>query len=426
MLTVKTPDEVYEIISENFGAGSVFDLKFFESKTVKTVDSIGRVLHCDIISEHDVPGFDRSTVDGYAVIASDTFGASEGIPAVLNVLGDVPMGDSAKFSLSSGNCVGISTGGDLPDGCDAAVMLEHTEVYGDGLIGVLKPVAPGNNVIYRSDDVSINQKILDAGTVLSVADVGILSALGYGEVAVRACPTVGVISTGDELVLPSKLPKRGQIRDVNLPMLISAVSRFACSAVDYGIIRDEEHLLRNALLRACEECDVVLVSGGSSAGLRDLTAKIIEKEGKLLLHGIAMKPGKPTILGIVCGKPVFGLPGHPVAAYFVTELFVRYLIETLTGAQRVRRSVHARLGEAISSNHGRAEYIAVRLRASDSKNDDFHGSKAEGYGDRFKIAIPVKGKSGLITGLAGVEGYIAVSRDCEGLAKGEMVEVFYF
>ena len=407
MLNVKTPSEVFDIIDRKFSSGCELGLdlsSLFEN--VEVINAVGRVLHSDILANEDVPGFDRSTVDGYAVIASDTFGASESIPAILNVIGDVPMGASADFSVKSGSCVSISTGGDLPDGCNAVVMVEHTEDYGDGLVGIAKPIAPGNNVIFRGDDVTRNTKILSAGSVLTVHDVGILSALGYSDVVVCGRPIVGVISTGDELVSPSNVPKRGQVRDVNSPMLTAFINQIGGFAVDYGIVKDEEDLLRSAVLSATNDCDVVLVSGGSSAGMRDLTAKIISDEGELLLHGIAMKPGKPTILGTVNGKPIFGLPGHPVAAYFVTELFVRHLLMRMTGTNLVRQTTSAQLGEAISSNHGRAEYIAVRI--------------ADG------VAVPVRGKSGLIASLAGVDGYITVPRDCEGLSKGEMVEVVYF
>jgi len=301
----------------------------------------------------------------------------------------------------------VSTGGELPEGADAAVMVENTEEYGSEMIGIFKPVAPGNNVIFKGDDVTLGTKVLTEGTILTPHDIGILSALGYSEVKVRQKPVVGIISTGDELVETSVVPKSGQVRDVNTPMLIAAVTRFGAIAKDFGIIKDEETAVSEAIISACEKCDVVLISGGSSAGKRDLTAKIIGSEGELLLHGIAMKPGKPTILGIVKNKPVFGLPGHPVAAYLVTELFVRPLLEQLMGATVKRYKTTARLSEAISANHGRAEYIAVRL---DEKGN----------------AHPVKGKSGLIASLTNVDGYICIPRDSEGLPEGAEVKVTYF
>jgi len=400
LLKVKTPDEVIKTIKQLLPSMNSY------SEYARTIDAHGRVLFEDIVSVEDIPGFDRSTVDGFAVFASDTFGCSESIPAVLTVIGEVLMGESAEQQLSPGTCVIVSTGSDIPSGADAVIMLEHTEDYGSGMIGIQKPAAPGNNVIFKGDDVSAGDTALSAGLVLTPHDVGILSALGYTDVKVMAKPVAGIISTGDELVTASSVPERGQIRDVNTPMLIAAVKRFGAEAKDFGIIKDDEEALREAVLSAAGTCDIILLSGGSSAGARDLTARVIEAEGELLLHGIAMKPGKPTILGLINDKPIFGLPGHPVAAYMVTELFVRPLIAMQTGAKIKQYTTKATLSEAISSNHGREEYIAVRLVDS--------------------FAHPVRGKSGLIASLAGADGYICVPRDCEGLTKGAEVVVTYF
>jgi len=416
LLKVVLPDEVAGIVKSNF------DVTGYKSEIIEAVSSLGRILYRDVVSEEDVPGFDRSTVDGFAVLASDTFGCSESIPAVLPLAGEILMGESASFSLKPGTCVAVSTGGEIPSGADAVVMVEFTEDYGGGigsgagsagsvgserLIGIQKPAAPGNNLIFKGDDVSAGDKILSAGIEITAHDIGILTALGYDIVDVRAKPVVGIISTGDELVPVSGVPKSGQVRDVNMSMLKAAVTRFGASVRDFGIKRDDEAEIRCAVLSAVECCDIVLVSGGSSAGARDLTAWIIESEGELLFHGIAMKPGKPTILGSIAGKPVFGLPGHPVAAYMVTELFVRPLIADFVGASTKKIARPAKIGEAISSNHGRAEYLAVRM-------------------DESGVAHPVRGKSGLIASLAGVDGYICIARDCEGLAKGEEVMVYEF
>jgi len=401
MFKVKTPDEAREII-KNLLSG-----REFNAESVELVAAAGRILHTDIISKKNIPGFDRSTVDGYAVIATDTFGCSESIPVVLNLAGEVLMGESASDRLLPGTCMIVSTGGALPEGADAVVMVEHTEDYGSGMVGIQKPAAPGNNMIFKGDDVSAGDIALEAGTKLTPHDIGILAALGFCDVNVRCKPIVGIISTGDELVETSAVPVVGQVRDVNTPMLLAAAARFGAAVKDYGIIRDDETAVRSAVRSAAGECDIVLISGGSSAGTRDLTARVIESEGELLLHGIAMKPGKPTILGVIDKTPIFGLPGHPVAAYLVTELFVRPLIAEFMGATVKRRTTKAKLSEAISSNHGRAEYIAVRL-------------------DDTGTAHPVRGKSGLIASLTGVDGYISVPRDCEGLVKESEVTVTYF
>jgi len=404
MLNVKTPDEVIDII--NMLSLSVE----IQSELVSLTNACGRILYHDIISDENVPNFNRSTVDGYAVRASDTFGCSESIPAILNVISEVMMGEAADVDIGSGDCVIVSTGGALPKSADAVVMVEHSEDYGDNLVGIQKAVAPANNVVFNGDDVRVGQKVLSAGTLLTPYDIGALAALGYDEVEVYVRPVVGIISTGDELVPTSAKPTSGQVRDINTPMLITAINCFGGKAVDFGIIKDDEQAIRTAVLNAIKTCDICLISGGSSAGARDMTARVIESEGELLLHGIAMKPGKPTILGVIQGKPVYGLPGHPVAAYMVTELFVRPLIDKLTKSKTKHRSTVAQLSEALSSNHGRAEYIAVTL--DDSKD--------------VMIATPIRGKSGLITSLSEVDGYICVPRDCEGLAKSEIVKVVYF
>ena len=407
LLIVKTPAEVTQIINGNFQSLEI------GSEDVLLDDACGRVLYNDIICDEYVPCFDRSTVDGYAVIASDTFGCSASIPALLNIAGEVLMGDSAEWTLKPGDCAAVSTGGDLPGGADAVIMIENTEDYGDGLVGIMTPAAPGNNIIFKGDDVKPGDKVLSAGTVLTPHDIGILSAIGKTNIEAFKKLIVGIISTGDELVDTSATPKRGEVRDVNMPLLCAAVSNAGAIAKNFGIIRDNQKDLENSLADAAHLCDIVLISGGSSAGMKDLTARVIDTKGKLLLHGIAMKPGKPTILGEIGGKPIFGLPGHPVAAYFVTELFVLPLISQIMRSEHKRVTVAAALGSAISANHGRAEYIAVSLK---------EGNKTSSP-NRTKIATPIRGKSGLIASLSRTDGYICVPRDCEGIPNGAEVEV---
>jgi molybdopterin molybdotransferase len=400
MLYVKTPEEVLRIIGDSF-APSMPD------EAVPLAEACGRVLSQGVTPGEYVPDFNRSTVDGFAVISGDTFGCSESIPAILPLAGEVKMGAAAPSGLTPGTCVAVPTGGDVPEGADAVVMVEYTEDYGDGTIGVTKPVAPGENLIFRGDDVKPGDTLYTAGYRVSAHDIGALAALGMTHVRVFARPVIGIISTGDELVDCSRIPEKGQIRDVNSALLAAVVTQEGCRSQAYGIVKDDEELLRQAVDRAVSECDVVLISGGSSVGMKDATARVIDRNGSLLFHGIAMKPGKPTILGIVGGKPVFGLPGHPVAAYFVTQLFVRPLIARLLGHEYRTRTVSARLDTAISSNHGRAEYLGVRL-----------GSEAG-----LPTAHPVHGKSGLITTLSGTDGYISIPRDCEGLARDTVVSV---
>lgn len=403
MLTVKTPDEVLSILNTAFPPSPV-------PEEVSLSEARGRVLFAPVEAAEFVPGFDRSTVDGYAVRSGDTFGCSDAIPAILKLQGEVLMGEGAGCALNPGCCIAVPTGGAMPAGSDAAVMLEYTEDYGDGTIGVCKSAAPGSNLIFKGDDVRPGQAVLPAGRRLTVQDIGALAALGVSRVHVCRRPVVGIISTGDELVAVEETPGEGQVRDVNSAMLRSLVEEAGGEAVSFGALRDDEALLGEVLDRALERCDVVLISGGSSVGMKDATCRVMEERGEVLFHGIAMKPGKPTILGRAAGKPIFGLPGHPVAAFFISWLFVRPLLDRLQGRTPRQYAVPAVLTETVSANHGRAQYMGVFLSQRDG----------------VRYAHPIRGKSGLITTLAGSDGYFCIPRDCEGAAAGETVQVYLY
>ena len=400
MLYVKTPEEVLTLIQDTFAP--IADIE-----QVDLIAAIGRVLAEDIAAEEYVPDFNRSTVDGYAVHARDTFGCSESIPAMLPVQGEVLMGQGADFVLNTDACCIVPTGGALPEGADSVVMIEYTENYGDGLIGIGKSVAPGDNVIFRGDDVYPGKVILKKGRVLSAQDIGALAAIGKIQVPVQKKLRVGIISTGDELVPAEEKPNAGQVRDVNSYMLAAMLEAFGAVSINYGIVIDDPALLSEKVAQAVSDCDMVLISGGSSVGVKDATCSMITSMGELLVHGIAMKPGKPTILGKIENKPVFGLPGHPVAAYFVAKLFVLPLAGRVMERNMTQYTVTAVLSESISANQGRAQYQCCHL---------------EQKGDQV-IAHPIRSKSGLITTLAGADGYFCIERDCEGLPKGAQVQV---
>ena len=400
MLHVKTPEEVLALIEEEFGAVAGREL-------VSLGEAMGRCVAEDIAATEYVPDFDRSTVDGSAVRAQDTFGCTDAIPAILPLQGEVFMGQGAAFSLNPGECVAVPTGGAVPVGADSVVMVEYTEDYGDGTVGISKSAAPGQNMIFRGDDVYPGKVILEKGRVLSSQDIGALAAIGRVQVPVCRKLTVGVISTGDELVPPETVPGPGQVRDVNSPMLQAMLSSFGVNVINYGIVVDNEALLSETVHKAVEECDAVLLSGGSSVGVKDAACRIIESMGELLLHGIAIKPGKPTILGKAGSKPLVGLPGHPVAAYFITKLFVLPLLSRLMGRKQESYTTTARVTESIGANHGRAQYQCCRLERRDG----------------VLYAYPIRGKSGLITTLAGADGYFCIDRDCEGLPKNAEIQV---
>ena len=402
MLEVKTPEEVLRLIKKEFKPLS-------RAETVPLAEALGRVLAEDIRAEEYVPNFDRSTVDGYALRAKDTFGCSDAVPAILNLVGEIKMGEGAILSVPQDSCVYVPTGGAIPASCDCAVMIEYTEDYGDGTVGILKPGAPGMNMIFRGDDVFPGKIVLQAGRVLKAQDIGALAAVGKTEVPVRPRLRVGVISTGDELVKPDLKPGPGQVRDVNSPMLTALLQEFGAEAVDFGIVADDEKLLREKTGAAAQSCDAVILSGGSSAGIKDAACRIIGELGELLLHGIAVKPGKPTILGKAGNKPLIGLPGHPVAAVFVAKLFVLPLLARLEGRSIQDYPVRAAVSESLNANHGRMQINACRLETTDGR----------------LTATPIRSKSGLITQLAGADGYLVIDRDCEGLPRNAEVEVYW-
>lgn len=403
MFVVKTPEEALGLIRSEFR-------RLTAPEIVPVEHCGGRILAEDILAEEYVPGFDRSTVDGYAVRARDTFGCSDSIPAILPVAGEIRMGDMPEAPLEPGSCMAIPTGGALPQGADAVVMVEYTEDYGDGTVGICRPASPGTALIYKGDDVFPGKRVLSAGRKLTVSDIGALAAMGIRTVRVRKAPLVGILSTGDELVPAEDAPREGQVRDVNGPLLAALCREAGAEVRSYGIVPDDLVRLEAAVKRGVEECDMLLISGGSSVGAKDATACVLEAQGEVLFHGIAIKPGKPTILGKAADKPVFGLPGHPGAAFFIAQIYVRAALAALTGRTVEPRSTPALLTEALSANHGRAELLAVRL------------SREEG---RLR-AHPIRAKSGLISLLAGSDGYIMIPRDCEGLPKGAEVDVFFY
>lgn len=400
MLNTIPPDEVFAVMERSFP-------RQLDPEIVPLDRAWGRILSRPIESREWIPAFDRSTVDGYAVRAADTFGCSDSIPAILPLVGEVSMGEGAPGRLTSGTCVSIPTGGALPPGADAVVMLEYTEDYGDGTIGISKPAAPGANIIFKGDDIRPGDTILPAGKLLSPQDIGTLAAMGAAEVSVRRRPVVGILSTGDELVPVGASPKTGQVRDVNSIMLQAMMERAGALTRRYDIVPDQEPLLLDALDRALRDCDVVLISGGTSAGSKDAARRVVEARGDVLFHGIAMKPGKPTLLGRAGGKPVFGLPGHPAAAFFAAHLFVRPLLAQLSGRTLQSLAIPAVLTEPVSANHGRAQYIGVQL------------TQREGGW----YALPIRSKSGLIASVSASDGYFCIPRDQEGAAAGETVFV---
>ncbi len=382
-----------------------------ETEMVDTAQALGRVTASVVIAPHPLPAFPRATVDGYAVRASDTFGASDSLPAYLEVVGEVPMGAAVDFILAPGQCALIHTGGMLPGGADAVVMVEHTQSARPGEVEVLRAVAVGENVLKVGEDVAAGEVVIHPGVRLRPAEIGGLMALGLTRVLVTRQPRLGIISSGDEVVAPEVAPAPGQVRDVNAYTLSALVQETGGVPLRYGIVPDREDALRAVAGKALAECQAVVITAGSSASTRDLTAKVINDLGKpgVLVHGVNVRPGKPTILAVCDGKAVIGLPGNPVSALVIATLFVKPLIERLLGlqAERPRPSRLARLRLNLPSQAGREDWIAVRLL-----------STPDGY-----QAEPIFSKSNLIFSLARADGLVRIPADATGLAAGEMVEV---
>ena len=374
------------------------------AETVPVEQSAGRVLAAPVVADMDIPGFDRSVVDGYAVRSSDTTGAGDAIPVMLQSLGRVAMGArDRKLVIRDSTCVYIPTGGVLPEGADAVVMVEYAEEAGDTIL-VKKPVAHGENILSRDEDFKRGEIVFRTGRRLTPQDAGVLAACGCAGVIVARKPVVGIISTGNELVPVTEVPAPGQVRDANASMLAAWLSEYGCIPRMYGIVRDEREAFEAVISRALPECDVVLLSGGSSKDDRDMTAGVIAGEGEVLIHGIAIAPGKPTIIGRIAEKPVIGLPGHPASAFVVLIVIVRPLLDKMLGQTKpLLRTVTVTLADNIPSQRGREEYVRVRVENG--------------------IATPLFGKSGLLNTLVKSDGLICIPAGTEGLEKGSETEV---
>ena len=380
----------------------------------------GRVLAQDLVAEHDWPLLDRSCMDGFAVNARDVFGASESNPGYLECTAALPVDKLPDIALSPGECARIATGGVLPNGADSVVMVEHThnmeEGNGLGTIEIRKSAAPGENVMMRGEDAKAGAVALPTGTIMRPQEIGLAAALGFEELSLRRRPRVAILSTGDELIEVGQTPKPGQVRDVNSHTIAALVKQMNGIPNRYGIIKDDLSSLSKALRKALNENDMVLLSGGSSIGVRDLTVQAIESmnEAEILAHGVALSPGKPTILGRVADKPVLGLPGQVTSALVVMHVLILPLIRHLqgdsTGFSEVSRMMRkAELARNVASKPGREDYIRIRLEERDGQPP---------------LAHPVLGKSGLLRTIVHADGLASIPADAEGLYQGELINVW--
>lgn len=405
LFNVKTPAQAWAIFTQHLPSA-----RTTEVERILTWDALNRVLAEPLTAPHNLPEFPRSTVDGYAVNALDTHGASPGLPAFLTVTGEVAMGQAADHAVAIGEAILVHTGGMIPPGATAVVMIEHTQQVDATSIEVMKPVAEGENVVQIGEDVRQGDLLLPAGKRLRAQEIGGLVAMGMTEVVVALPPRVAILSSGDEVVPPQAVPRLGQVRDVNSYALAAMVQQAGGTPLRYDIVPDERAALDAAAARAFTEADVVVFSAGSSVSYRDMTADVIAGLGQpgLLVHGVSVKPGKPTILAVCNGKPVFGLPGNPVSALVIFDLFVKPTIQLLLGEQtRYIPSLQARLSRNLSSMSGREDYVQVKVEMRNGE----------------AWAVPVLGKSNLIYTLVHADGVVKVPLDANGIAQGEWVTI---
>lgn len=401
---VKSVEETWAIIDE-----MVKPLQ--ETVTLPLPQARGHVLAEACVAREDVPGFDRSTVDGYAVKAEDTYGSSESSPQFLEVVGEIKMGEEARMPIKRGQAMAIPTGGMLPPGSDSVIMIEHCEDI-DGLLNTYRPVAPLENVIQRGEDVRQNQVVLERGSRLRPQELGILAALGYSEVKVTRPVKVGYLSSGDEIVpYQTKKLQIGQVRDINQVTVAALVEEWGGVPKLGGIVKDDFNQFKQAAQQLLDEVDFLVLSGGSSVGTKDFTTEVIQSLGEpgVLVHGVSVKPGKPTIFSMAGEKPVLGLPGHPASAMLIFLLFGQPILNRLQGdiTKFTSRRMEARVTQNIASSPGRADYIRVRL----------HKRENEWW------AEPVLGKSGLISTLVASDGLLEINSVKEGVREGEQVPV---
>lgn len=378
---------------------------------VATETALGRVLAEPLASPEDLPPFRRSLMDGYAVRAADTAGAAPDTPRLLTVVVDVAMGRAVQHGIGPGEAARVPTGGMLPEGADAVVIVENTREEA-GRVAVLAPITAGRHLIEQGEDVRRGEPLLAAGHRLRPQDVGALLGLGICEVAVYHRPRVGILSTGDEVVPPDRTPAAGQIRDMNSYALAAMVAQLGALPHRYGIVTDDLERLQRAAAAALAECDALILNGGSSVGEKDHVARVIDRLGApgVLVHGINIRPGKPTVLAVCAGKPVFGLPGQPVSALNTFELFVAPVLRRMLRLPDDTPRVMARLTTALRSADGREDHVRVTLEA-----------RADGL-----WATPLPGVSAMISTMVRAEGITVVPAGSPGFEAGEAVEVRYF
>jgi len=414
-LDLESTERFWEIVKDEL------DVKLQKKEKIKFHNSIKRVLAEDIQANENLPAFNRSTVDGYAVKSQDIQGVSQSLPAYLELVGNVKMGEKTDIEIDDGQAAYIPTGGMMPKGADCVVMVEQTENISDDMVEIYKTAGVGENIIKKGEEIKKGEVILKRGHRIKPRDMGVFAGLGITEFEVYKKPRVAIISTGDELISPEKEMKFGEIRDINTYTITQLLSEVGAEVTQAGIVEDTFEKIKAAIQKYLD-FDLILVSGGSSAGLKDVTVDIINKLGNpgVLVHGLKVKPGKPTILGKIDNTPIMGLPGHPGSAWMITNKFVLPLVKLLSGeykADNILKSIienqitqSAVLNRNLSSDKGREEMVPVKLLK-----------------DKGKItAEPLLGKSSFMRVFIESDGYLVIEAAQEGIEKGQVIDIYLF
>ena len=399
-----TPELFFHVVSIDEAVDIVKKItKQTSSETISIDEADTRILAEPITTLEDIPGFEKSWKDGYAVCASDTHAASESSPVILSLVGNIGMGKTTQQQIRPGECMYVPTGGQIPTGADAVVMIEYAQVVGEKVL-IHQPVVIRENIIAKDEDFAQGTTIYTVGHTLRPQDIGVLAAIGKPYVSVRKSPQIGIISTGVELVPSEAIPAIGEIRDVNSHLIAILLKRQGVISVRYGIIRDNHEDLTSAIDTASRECDAVIISGGSSKDHNDVTFHAIKALGTIFVHGISIAPGKPTIIGTCNDIPVIGLPGHPVSTFMVMSLVVTHLIQGMKGTpcQPIAKKT-CKMATDLRLEAGKEQYIRVKIENG--------------------MAAPILGKSGLLNTLIYSDGVIHLPSNKEGLVKGEEIEV---
>jgi len=414
LFEVSTPEEVIKLLKNNLNFKKIIQNN---KEVINIKNALHRILSKEIVAPANLPGFNRSTMDGYAIRAEDSFGATDSLPSYLKIIGEIKMGDRPNFKINPGEAVKISTGGMLPEGANAVMMVEYTEQIDDTTIEARRSISPWENVVRENEDLKTGEIILRKGHRLHPQDIGVLAGIGKINIKIYKKPKIAIISTGNEIIPAEGKPRIGQIRDINSYTLGACIKEAGGIPVYRGIIKDEVILLEQEIKKTIKEdkVEAVIISGGSSVGVRDVTLEVLNRLGKpgVLIHGVSVKPGKPTILTIADNRPIFGLPGHPVSAMIIFDLFLRPLISWLQGGQynyNSAKETEAELTCNMVSDSGREDYIRVFVYEKDKK---FY-------------AEPILGKSGLISTMVRASGLIKIGLNIEGLEKGSKVMVKLF